>query len=295
MKTFSFLARSSKPIPQCPQAGTGVHRWTLEAAWQCRFSNMPPAEAVAVIKSMITRHPQPANEVETAVERAYGSPMATTSTAARFPRVKKWPAFNAEQREAVIASGGGLCDLWEASPRRFDDDKPHTDEVLDALFPKDPLLCCGWSMSRFKTRPRSYWRGIAADLQLIVPSPMSSVTGVTKAGHPSEHSEANTGPRRFLVIEQDSGSLDDQAAVILHLAKRAPLALAVHSGKKSIHAWFYCAGQDETRLFTFMKSAVTLGADSATWSKTQFCRMPDGTRDNRSRQTIYFFNPEVVQ
>jgi hypothetical protein len=256
---------------------------------------MPPAEAVAVIKSMITRHPQPANEVETAVECAYESPMASTATPARFPRPRKWPALNAEQREAVVASGGGLCDLWEASPRRFDDDEPHTDEVLDALFVGDPLLCCGWSMSRFKTRPRSYWRGIAADLQFIVPSAMSSVTGVTKAGHPSEHSQSNTGPRCFLVVEQDSGSLDDQAAVILHLAKRGPLALAVHSGKKSIHAWFYCLGQGETRLRAFMESAVTLGADPATWNKTQFCRMPDGSRDSGSRQAIFFFNPEVVR
>jgi hypothetical protein len=293
MKTFLSLARSSKPIPQCPEAGQGVHRWCLEAAWQCRFSNIAPAEAVAVLHSMITRRPQPANEIESAVALAYGAPMVSHGAPATFHRRRKWPAFNAEQREAVIATGGGLHDLWECSPCRFEDGEPHTEQILDALFPNDPLLCCGWTMSRFQTRPRSFWRGIASRLQFIVPSPMSSVTGMTKAGHPSEHCEANTGPRRFLVVEQDKGSADEQAAVILHLAMKAPLALAVFSGKKSIHAWFYCQGQDEKTLRAFMESAVALGADSATWNKTQFCRMPDGTREGGARQVVYYYNPEV--
>jgi hypothetical protein len=27
----------------------------------------------------------------------------------------------------------------------------------------------------------------------------------------------------------------------------------------------------------------------------QFVRMPDGTRQNHKRQTVYFFNPEVIK
>ena len=40
--------------------------------------------------------------------------------------------------------------------------------------------------------------------------------------------------------------------------------------------------------------AVSLGADRATWTRSQFVRMPDGTRDNGNRQAVYFFNPEVL-
>jgi hypothetical protein len=77
---------------------------------------------------------------------------------------------------------------------------------------------------------------------------MSARVGPTPEGKESAHALSITGPRRFLVVEQDAGTIDAQAAVLLHLAERAPLALAVHSGSKSIHGWFYCLGQSEEKL-----------------------------------------------
>jgi hypothetical protein len=132
-------------------------------------------------------------------------------------------------------------------------------------------------------------------MQLLVPSPMSAQTGMTQDGKESEHTLSNTGARRFLVIEQDGGNADEQAAILLHLAARAPLVLAVHSGSKSIHGWFMAAGQPEERLRRFMRDAVALGADPAMWTRSQFARMPDGTRDNGKRQAVYFFNPEAIR
>jgi hypothetical protein len=173
--------------------------------------------------------------------------------------------------------------------------KSYTEEIIDALFPGDPLLCAGRTNYQFATQSRSEWRGELAALQFIVPSPMIARTGSTQEGKESAHALSNTGPRRFLVIEQDRGVIDEQAAVLLHLAERAPLALAVHSGGKSIHGWFYCLGQPEEKLRLFMQYTVSLGADRATWTRSQFVRMPDGTRDNGNRQTVYFFNPEVLK
>src|SRR5260370_23893033 len=109
---------------------------------------------------------------------------------------------------------------------------------------------------------------------------MTARVGRTKNGKESAHTLEATGPRRFLVIEQDTGTIDEQAAVLLHLAERAPLAVAVHSGSKSIHGWFYCVGQSEEKLRGFMRYAVSLGADLATWTRSQFVRMPDCRRDN---------------
>jgi hypothetical protein len=37
----------------------------------------------------------------------------------------------------------------------------------------------------------------------------------------------------------------------------------------------------------------TLGADRATWTRSQFVRIPDGIRENGNQQTLYFFNPAV--
>jgi hypothetical protein len=134
-------------------------------------------------------------------------------------------------------------------------------------------------------------------MQLIVPNPMTARTGATKNKTESAHALSITGPRRFLVIEQDKGTLDEQAAVLLHLMleQHAPMSVAVHSGGKSIHGWFFCAGRSEELLRHFMEYAVSIGTDHATWTRSQFVRMPDGRRDNGKRQRVYFFNPEAVK
>ena len=124
---------------------------------------------------------------------------------------------------------------------------------------------------------------------------MSAPMGTTIKGGTSSRSNSNTGPRRFLVIDQDQGNLDQQAAVLLHLARFAPLALAMHSGGKSLHGWFYCQGQEEVKIRQFMSYAVTLGADRAMWTRCQLARMPDGLRDRKVRQAVHFFNPGVVR
>ena len=83
-------------------------------------------------------------------------------------------------------------------------------------------------------------------------------------------------------------------AVLLRLAQHAPLVLAVHSGGKSLHGWFHCPGQPEETLLRFMRYAVSLGADPATWTRSQFVRMPDGRRDNGQRQTVYFLRTDLL-
>jgi hypothetical protein len=96
------------------------------------------------------------------------------------------------------------------------------------------------------------------------------------------------------VIEQDSGSIADQGAVLRYLAEIAPLALVTHSGGKSLHGWYYCEGVADKTLREFMDLAVSLGADKATWTRSQFVRMPGGTRESGERQAVYYFNPGVI-
>jgi len=248
----------------------------------------PNDEIVLLLQAATAGEPVKHGEIERAVERSRATAWQPGHPAA-LTRI------NAEQREALTASGFGLVDAWEASPVRFEDNASHAEEVIDALFPGDHLLCVGQSDWQFATRQRQSWRGRLAQMQFIVPSPMKSQSGRTQEGKESEHCLENTGPRRFLVIEQDTGTVDEQAAVLFHLAKRAPLALVVHSGSKSLHGWFYCHKQAEARLESFMRYSVTLGADRATWTRSQFVRMPGGTREKGKRQTVYFFNPEVVK
>ncbi len=185
--------------------------------------------------------------------------------------------------------------MWEASPIRYTEDKPHTEGIIDTLFPYDPLLCVGRSNYKFDTRSREEWRGQLSAMQFIVPNPMSARTGKTQDGKDSVHCLNNTGSRRFLLVEQDIGSADDQAAVLLYLKDiGAPLVMAVHSGGKSIHGWFFVAGMPEDELRKFMCHAVSLGADRALWTRSQFSRMPDGLRDNGKRQSVMYMDPAVV-
>lgn len=226
----------------------------------------------------------------------------------------RWLDPNFELIEAVAHRGNGLVDLWEASPVRLDSNQPKTDEVIDSLFPGNPLLCCGWARHHFDTRPRKHWHKLDA-LQFLVPNPMTATVGLTKSRKLSGHSLSNTGPRRFLIVEFDFESNNSPeearllatletegrdvrdlcAALLLHLAEKAPLAMAVHSGGKSLHGWFYCAEVPDEKVLRFFRYAVSLGADRANWNPSQFARMPDGLRESHTRQTVYFFNPKVVK
>ncbi len=106
-------------------------------------------------------------------------------------------------------------------------------------------------------------------------------------------------PKALLVVEFDNGSLDQHAALLSNFARYEPrsgwLVLAVHSGGKSLHGWFYCAGQPEDRLQRFMGYAVSPGADRAAWTRSQFVGMPDGSRDNGQRQAVFCFNPRPFE
>jgi hypothetical protein len=296
-----YLGRELPPrvlekLASMPARGHGLNAWFLGAARMLQ-PYREPAEIESILAAAAAGQPFKTSEITRAVARVEGSADSRRTDIAGtwVSRTRTWPPLNLEQREAIIAGGAELHDLWEASPVRFDRKKSYAEEVIDALFPGNTLLCVGRSNAEFATRPREDWRGRLADMQLIVPSPMTQRFGVTQDGKTSEHSLDNTGPRRFLVVEQDAGTSDEQAAVLLYLAARAPLAAAVHSGSKSIHGWFYAEGRNEDANRRFMEFAVSLGADRATWTRSQFVRMPDGTRESGQRQTVFYFAPEVVQ
>jgi hypothetical protein len=115
---------------------------------------------------------------------------------------RAWLDPNFELIEAVAHTGNGVADLWDASPVRLDSNEPKTEEIIDSLFPRNPLLCCAWTRNRFDTRPRNRWYKLH-DLQFIVPNPMAALRGLTRNGKISAHALSNTGPRRFLIVEFD--------------------------------------------------------------------------------------------
>ena len=162
--------------------------------------------------------------------------------------------------------------------------------------------------------PCATW-GRLSKTALIVPSPMSAPTGHTIAdGRESAHTLENTGPRRYLVTEFDprkwelltpeeqqrygtaecyyATARDEQAAIISYLRRHGPLVMVLSSGGKSLHAWWNCEEVPDDTLTRFMRYAVSLGADDATWSRSQFVRLPGGwRREKQCRQEVLFFDP----
>lgn len=299
MTTTLQQSHRVKPLPQFirdllsapPRRGGGLHNWLFRAALVLHPFRTKE-EIIEILRWSTYGEAVQAREIEEAVDNS--SSVAWKSGDTLHQRKNSaWPALDVEKRATVIAECSELSEFLRAKP--FTDDAPRTEEIIDALFPGDPLLCCGTSSMDFATHPRSKWRGKLSALQLIVPSPMTAKFGETKGGKKSQHTLSNTGPRRFLVIEQDNGSIDEQLAILAHLAKVAPLALVVHSGGKSLHGWFFCQGRSEETLRRFMNYAVSIGADRATWTPLQFVRMPDGVREGGARQLVHYFNPEVVK
>lgn len=280
-----------------PRAGTGVHPWLFKVARQLH-AHLPAGDIVKLLENRVAncgRH-VPRTEIVSAVQNSVGCAWHPKygPTPAPVPCAAKWPKLNRKQREGILSGGPGLVDLWELSWPTLQTEDEQTEHIIDHLFPGNPLLCCGKSSREFDTQPREQWRGQLSKLQLIVPSPMASVNGTTKDGRPSKHTLANTGPRRFLVCEFDTGTSDDHTALLLHLATLSPLVCAVHSGGKSLHGWFCVHGQPEAKVERFFRYAVSLGADPATWTRSQFVRMPDGTRDNGKCQTVFYLNLKLL-
>jgi hypothetical protein len=244
------------------------------------------------------------------------SQQQTLRRVSSLPRESKWPERDLEQIDQIVRGGFGLYDLWDTSPVRFTDDQSHAEEIIDILFPGDPLLCIGKNECRFWTKPREAWRGTLSLLPLIVANPMLNVEGRTQRGRQSQHTLDACAARIYLPIEFDFSRFENDgistvfaplieswecdgitvadacAALHWHLAERLPLVLAVHSGGKSLHAWFAVFDRDEdTESWPFMRLAHQLGADHVTWCRSQFVRLPDGRRQNGVRQLIYYFDP----
>jgi hypothetical protein len=212
------------------------------------------------------------------------------------PRKKQWP--NCEPglcRRVIEKTSRALVDLWEASSIRFDDDDEACRWVVQQLFPKEALICVGAKKDLPQTAPLGELLSKLPAFQFIVPSPMTKTIGKNQEGGDSIRCLDATGARRFLIVEFDQGCLDDQSALLWHLSMRAPLVLVVHSGGKSLHGWFRCAGEDQELIRQFFHYACRLGADSHNWTRCQFVRLPGGTRDNDNRQSIYFFAPELLK
>ena len=317
---------STKPLPKFlqdliatpPTAGSGVHDYCFNLARNLH-AHLPAGEIENLIRSRVANCGRVVTdrEIKDAVKRSIDFAWQPKGDAGVRTPVNAPPRPDLQKIERLTADGWRTADLWEKSPYWFEE--PACEYIVERLFPGNPLLCCGKTASIFDTKPFEEWRGQLSGQSFIVPSPMSARTGLTQDGKPSAHCLNNTGPRRFLVVEFDFSmfardgttptqyapmltrlsamgiSIHDMCAnLLLRLNEVAPMTLAVYSGGKSTHGWWYCAGISEEKIKAFHNYAITLGADPRLWLRSQFCRMPDGTRENGNHQPVYYFNPDTL-
>jgi hypothetical protein len=237
------------------------------------------------------------------------------------PRVAepKWPALDIQALEEVMRSGLSVADLFDASPVTGSSAAgPYN--YLSRLFAPGSLVCVGKDTRHAEIAPVEALEGMEklgklSEYQFVVPSPMKAQQGQNLEGRRSVRCLDNTARRRYLVVECDFEQTDKRgrlkpeavllekgvtaddlcAAVLLHLAEYAPLVMAVSSGGKSTHGWFAVMDQTEDELMEFMRYAVSLGADKATWTRCQYVRLPAGQRDNGCKQQVMYFHPSLTK
>ena len=282
-----------KQLKPCPRSGVlgGVHYWLYYAANRLRELGVAESDQSNLITEAVANcgREVPQHEIEDTIKNSF----LNATNGQKSPR---WPGLDLVTLHNLALEKFSLADFEQLCPVKRNENQSCTEEVIDALFPGNPLICAGESAKTAETRMREKWRGEMACLQFIVPSPMSAITGVTKAGkEESKRSLSNTGPRRFVVIEFDSTPLDLQVTVLKHLSNYGRLVMVVHSGGKSLHGWFYCADWPEEKTEKFFKYAVSLGADRNLWPRCQPVRMPDGMRDTEVRQQVVYFDPKKIE
>ena len=132
--------------------------------------------------------------------------------------------------------------------------------------------------------------------ELIVPNPMRALTGLAQNGRQSQRCRDNaTSPekRLFWVVDIDNNPdgtpgvcWDSQARRLLWLSGGMRLVMAMHSGGKSLQAW-YSPQTPKARedIDEWVTLAISIGADPKIKDPEQLFRYPWGLRRNRNKET----------
>lgn len=315
-----------------PDAGAGIHAWLFSVARQLH-AHMDAAAVEAVLGAAVARSGRrvPGREIRDAVQNSLGVAWAPgearNNSGIKPARIVtgdpsvvttgrgEWPKLDPVARACRIVESSpevpSLYDLFERSPIM---PRKCVDDWIDWLFPDAEWLCLAQDhpATARSRRPEKWTFGPADECSFIVPSPMTGPSGRGLDGKLSHRCLDNTGPRRWLVLEFDSGTMDEQAALHWHfraacIATGWPrLRLCVLSGGKSLHGWYGPVTSEEDA-YELMYYAAGLGADVSSWNRAALMRLPGGVRtvkpvtsegpdwaqpSDRVRQEVIYFEPE---
>ncbi len=305
-------------LDSAPQAGGGLNEWLAKGARIT--SDLEPNESFGLLAEVVDAKggKHDARAIWRAINKIRG-------TQYNGPAESKWPEPNLELIEELTLLRawdvpGALATLESKSPETLK--RRTAGEIVSRLFTPNSYIATGFFMTCTGVSKLTSIRDNLHKMALIVPNPMRGKIGLTQEGRESGRCLSNVLHRRFLVTEFDFKPTDKQgnptiwaplidlwqvhgmtvqdacAAIIMHLAQvPAPLVMVVFSGSTSLHAWWYCEGESEedgSPLNKFMRYAAALGADTGTYTLSQFVRMPGGVRDNGRKQTVHYLNTKEI-
>ena len=186
-------ARVLHQVKTCPAKGQGVHSWLFKTAFLLQQHHFPEEEIFDLLEENLSCK-RDEREIREAVVNA-----------GRYFRGEEplvgqslWPAIDyALIHKSVLDCPVRLKDLRGLSPVRVRDKEPMTEEILDALYPGNPLLCFARTVQSSRTRPREFWRGRESGYSFLVPNPMTKERGAKSGGGESERCLDNTGARKI--------------------------------------------------------------------------------------------------
>lgn len=286
-------------LEPCPTSGGGVHLWLARAARFYERAGMDANQVAAKIIEGVQGcgRSVPARELNSAVSFVFKTPTEKLTSReyvakqrGKIPRI----SINKQFRRQVVSNEMPLDELYYKSP--IETAELCSSDYLRHLFKPNELVCiASGGPATARTRPLSDWLENLDGCDLVVPSPMVAETGTNQDGKPSTRCADNTGPRRFLVIECDHGTQDEQSAILWHMRLYSPLALVCFSGSKSLHGWLDVSDKNEELVRRIHAYAASLGADTATFTTCQLVRLPGGTRDANKHQTVHYFDPYAIR
>ena len=91
--------------------------------------------------------------------------------------------------------------------------------------------------------------------------------------------------RRWMIIEGDEGTLEEQFWIHEQLAKSGDLACLIYSGGKSLHGWYAVDAWSEAQRYQLFATAIDLGIrDINSWRICQPVRLPGGLNEETKRK-----------
>lgn len=214
-------------------------------------------------------------------------------------RRQKWAQLGPRiLRQALDLYPLDPADLWESSPLHLIND-PEQDFTffMRHLWLPHEIVWVGYNKQSGQPKHAANFKPAAVWADIGKPCGPQTCAFTFPAGCYSR-CKANIITRRHLVLESDTLTHAQAASVFWWVKERMrlPLRAVVHSGSKSLHAWF--AVPDEERLRDLVEVLPVVGMDGAVLkNESQPVRCPGWQREDGAAlfQGLMYLDPQACE